>query len=62
MFVRFKTLLKRGWSAIEPWYDWGEFGLVSIRNEVAGDGRFFNIDFLGLHLLIVVGLTPKVSA
>jgi len=44
--------------AIEPWYDWGSFGILRVDGDGEGDGRFFAIDWFGLHLMIVVGRTP----
>lgn len=55
--ARLRRLIK----AIEPWYDWGTFGISRVDGRGEGDGRFFEIDLFGLHLLIVVGRTPRPS-
>ena len=50
---------RRAIAAVEPWYDWGRAGIISVRDEIDGDGWWFNIDWMGLHFGIVCGRTPK---
>lgn len=49
---------RRAFAAIEPWYDWGPFGWQRLDDRGCGDGHRFEVEFLGLKLLIVVGRTP----
>jgi len=46
-------------AAVEPWYDFGRACIDSVQHDVSGDGRFFSIDWLGLHLTVFYGRTPK---
>jgi len=45
--------------AIEPWYDFGRASIDSVKDDVSGDGRFFSLDWFGLHLTVFYGRTPK---
>lgn len=45
--------------AIEPWYNWGAAGISSVRDETGGDGWFFKVDWLGIHISVMFGRTPK---
>jgi hypothetical protein len=51
--------LRRVLAALEPWYDFDPGGIDSVKDDVAGDGRFFSIDWFGLHLTVFDGRTPK---
>ncbi|WBO22300.1 hypothetical protein [Sphingomonas abietis] len=54
------SIFRRFIAAVEPWYQWGPAGISSVRDEIDGDGWQFSIDWFGLHLMIIVGRTPKV--
>lgn len=47
-------------AAIEPWYDWGVAGIDRVDGLNSGDGRWFSIDFLGLHVTVLFGRTPPI--
>ena len=49
---------------LEPWYDWGTINTVNLNartdaEQVEGDVYCFEIQWLGLHLGIQIGRTPK---
>lgn len=52
-------------NAIEPWYDWGRIGVERMESlrpgKTATDGevRFFELQWLGIHLAFQIGRTPK---
>lgn len=62
-------MLRRFIRAIEPWYDWGKVDFFRLdakerdfSDESEGEGRFFALQWFGLHLQIEVGIVPpKVS-
>ncbi len=51
--------------ALEPWYDWGKIGverMESLRPDktpVDGEVRFFELQWLGIHIAFQIGRTPK---
>lgn len=51
--------------ALEPWYDWGKIGVESMESlrpsKTATDGevRFFELQWLGIHIAFQIGRTPK---
>jgi hypothetical protein len=56
--------LRRLWAAIEPWYDWGTVNTTNMdaRSEadvVEGEIRFFDLQWLGLHVGVQFGRAPK---
>ncbi len=66
----FAARLRRFIIAAEPWYDWGEIHLERMqelrlddRGDVVAGGegpvRYFQIQWLGVHLGIQLGRTPK---
>jgi len=59
LWARLKFQLGLMIAALEPWYEWGPAGISSVRDETGGDGWYFTIDWLGLHLSIMGGRTPK---
>lgn len=59
--------------SLEPWYDWGHEETHSLEllsdksvgpfgDESTGKVRFFTFQWLGLHLHIQIGRTPKRQA
>lgn len=49
---------------LEPWYDWGTINTVNMdartdAEQVEGDVYRFELQWLGLHLGIQIGRTPK---
>ena len=53
----FRAALKKA----EPWYDWGRYGVIRVDDRGEGDVPHFEVDWLGLHLLIAVGRTPRAT-
>lgn len=51
-------MLRRFIKAIEPWYDWGGSVFERLDGEGEGDGRFFTLEWLGLHITIFYGRQP----
>lgn len=47
--------------AIEPWYDWGPFGWQRLDGLGEGFGWYFEAEWLGLKMLIIVGRTPPIA-
>lgn len=51
--------------ALEPWYDWGKIGVERMESlrpgKTATDGevRFFELQWLGVHIAFQIGRTPK---
>lgn len=50
--------------AIEPFYDWGKINVVnldaqSFDDQFEGDVRFFELQWLGIHLSFQFGRTPR---
>jgi hypothetical protein len=54
-----ESKFRRAIRAVEPWYDWGVSGITRVDERGEGYGRFFTVDFLGIHLMIMFGRTPK---
>ncbi|WP_019516898.1 hypothetical protein [Sphingomonas sp. Mn802worker] len=54
-----RCLVHAAMQAIEPWYDFGPAGIDSVQHEVSGEGRYFSLDWFGLHLTVFYGRTPK---
>lgn len=50
--------LRAFWRKVEPWYNWGPASISSVKDEAEGEGRYFEIDWLGLHVSILYGRTP----
>jgi hypothetical protein len=57
--------LRRFIEAIEPWYDWGKINFYRLdaverdfSDESEAEGRYFEIQWFGLHLQINVGIVP----
>ena len=52
-------------TAIELWYDWGTIGVERMESlrpgKTATDGevRFFELQWLGIHLAFQIGRTPE---
>ncbi|SFO02041.1 hypothetical protein [Sphingomonas sp. OK281] len=50
---------------LEPWYDWGKIGVERMESlrpgKTATDGevRFFELQWLGIHIAFQIGRTPK---
>lgn len=49
---------------LEPWYDWGTINTVNMdartdAEQVEGDVYRFELQWLGLHIGIQIGRTPK---
>lgn len=44
--------------AIEPWYDWGSSMFERLDGEGEGDGRFFSLEWFGLHITVFYGRQP----
>jgi len=59
------TTVRAAVAAIEPWYDWGKISverMESLRpNKTVTDGevRFFELQWLGVHIAFQIGRTPK---
>jgi hypothetical protein len=57
--------LRRFVKAIEPWYDWGLYHVERMDgarcDSASGVGtvRYFEIQWLGVHLHVQIGRTPK---
>lgn len=45
--------------AIEPWYDWGDTFFERLDGEGEGDGRFFSMEWFGIHITIFYGRQPR---
>lgn len=67
---RIASAARRFITAIEPWYMWGQIGVERLQELRAEDGswiqsggegevRYFEIQWLGIHLQIQLGRTPK---
>jgi hypothetical protein len=57
-------LIKRALASIEPWYDWGG---IFFWERLDGRGEdnaacHFELEWLGLKMLIVVGRTPAIDS
>ena len=57
-------MLRRFIKAIEPWYDWGTTTVFRLNtpeplDAEEGPARYFELQWLGLHLSITIGRTPK---
>jgi hypothetical protein len=50
--------VRRALAAMEPWYDWGRTNILAVKDDAEGDGRFFSLDWFGLHVTIFYGRTP----
>jgi hypothetical protein len=64
------TVVRRFLAALEPWYNWGKVSVermegVHIGDDgylcptAEGDVRFFELQWLGLHVAFQIGRTPK---
>lgn len=58
------SIMKRAIKAVEPWYNWGTIYIerldAATEAEMSeGEARFFDIQWLGLHLSIHIGRTPS---
>lgn len=59
------TAVRHLLAAAEPWYDWGKIGVERMESlrpgQIATDGevRFFELQWLGMHIAFQVGRTPK---
>ncbi|MEG3176164.1 hypothetical protein U1872_07990 [Sphingomonas sp. RB3P16] len=62
--------LRRLLGAIEPWYNWGEVHVERMQEVRFGDGshieaggegpvRYVELQWLGIHLAVQFGRTPK---
>jgi hypothetical protein len=56
--------LRRIIAAIEPWYDWGKISITNLNaradaETVEGDVRYVDLQWLGIHLSLQFGRTPK---
>lgn len=62
--------LRRLIASIEPWYNWGEVHIERMQEVRLGDGghveaggegpvRYVEVQWLGVHLAIQFGCTPK---
>ncbi|MES3084951.1 hypothetical protein [Sphingomonas faeni] len=51
--------------AIEPWYDWGKISVQRMetlrpgKSITDGEVRYFELQWLGIHIAFQVGRTPK---
>lgn len=51
--------------AIEPWYDWGKISVHRMeslrpgRSITDGEVRYFELQWLGVHIAFQIGRTPK---
>jgi hypothetical protein len=59
-----RVLASRMLLAVGPWYDWGKINVVnmdapSLDEEVEGDVRYFDLQWLGIHLSIQFGRAPR---
>ena len=56
---------RRAVRAIEPWYDWGKIGVERMESlrpgetPVDGEVRFVELQWLGLHVALQIGRTPR---
>ena len=50
--------LQRFARAIEPWYDWGLSGWDRLDERGSGEGRYFELEWFGLKLMIAFGRRP----
>ena len=52
-------------AALEPWYDWGTVhvermqGMTLERSSGEGPVRYFDLQWLGIHIGFQIGRTPK---
>jgi hypothetical protein len=46
------------WAWLEPWYDWGRWGIIRLDERGEGEVFAFQIDWLGFSLLLHFGRTP----
>lgn len=60
-----KFLIKRAFAAVDPWYDWGKIDFWRLdgverdfSDESITEGRYFVLQWFGLHLQITVGVMP----
>lgn len=59
--TRIQALLR----AIEPWYNWGSVNVERMdeigKGRSAGEGEvsFFDLQWLGIHIGVQIGRTPK---
>lgn len=51
--------LRRFTRAIEPWYDWGFWGGISLKNERSGDGWHLTVEWLGFQFHFAFTRFPK---
>lgn len=57
------TRLRRLLALVEPWYNWGKVAVERMETvdglySDEGDVRFFEVQWLGLHLGFQLGRTP----
>lgn len=46
-------------AAIEPWYDWGSWGGISLMDDRSGDGWRLQFEWFGFQFMIAFTRFPK---
>ena len=55
------SVIARALAAVEPMYNWGTWYWERLDERGEGYGRYFELEFFGLKLVIAVGRTPPVQ-